>query len=295
MDFRIVVCDNFSEDDSLTRIKTWAEGNFVIKEELIPPLNSLIHPPVKKPIPYVEYSIEEALQGGQDKDNTVPLILIQNGSNKGFSAGNNVGIQYALKKGADYIWVLNNDTVVDRNTLGDLVTLMDSDQRIGISGTTLYFLSEPGKIQTIGGGKIKSVIGLDRFSTSSTNIDYISGTSLFVRRELFEQVGLLDEGFFFYWEDVDFSHRAKKLDWKLAVATNASVYHKFSSTVGKQSLQSDLYKVFSLTRYFKKHHRRGWMLPVFFNISGMIFKRFWRGQFNRFFPIFKEFLRAVKS
>ena len=115
-DYRVIVCDNASTDGSMEKIKAWAEGKVMPDEELNDQLKPLVFPPVAKPIAYVEYNRAEAEAGGNGSEKNTPLVLIQNGSNDGFSAGNNVGIRYALKKNADYIWLLNNDTVVKGNT-----------------------------------------------------------------------------------------------------------------------------------------------------------------------------------
>jgi GT2 family glycosyltransferase len=106
---------------------------------------------------------------------------------------------------------------------------------------------------------------------------------------------MLDEKFFFYWEDVDFSKRALKKGWKLGVAANAVVYHKFSTAVEGQSLRSDLFKAASLVRYFKKHQRIRWIFPVLFNVSGMIVNRFFRGQSNRVKPILNATFKAIRA
>jgi GT2 family glycosyltransferase len=271
--FRVIVCDNRSSDGSMEKIKDWANG--------------------ARPVPYVEYCREEAENGGRPGDKDVPLVLIQNGSNDGFSAGNNVGIRYALKKNAEYIWLLNNDTIIQPDTLSELVGCMQSDDAIGLAGAVIYQAGNPGEIQAYGGGRITPVTGVDRFVHSPGRMDFVSGTSLFIKRRVLEQVGLLDERFFFYWEDADFSRRALDRGWKLAVADNASVYHKFSATVGAQSLKSDLFKVDSLIRYFKKHRKVSWFIPVTVNIAGMIIKRLIRRQFDRVVPIIKAIRGAL--
>lgn len=293
--FRVIVCDNRSTDGSMEKIMDWAEGKLMVEEKINEKLNSLISPPIKKPLAYVQYTRAEAEQGGKNDDENIPLVLIRNDSNAGYSGGNNVGIRYALQKNADYIWVLNNDTVITKTTLKELVYRVQSGENLGLVGTLIYYASEPSKIQVYGGGKIIKVLGTDRFVYSPGVIDYVSGTSLFIKREVIEQVGLLDEKFFFYWEDADYSRRALKQGWKLGVASNAVVYHKFSASVGGQSLKSDLFKVASLTRYFKKHQRGWWFIPVGFNISGMLIKRLYRGQFNRILPILKESIKAIRS
>ncbi|MGD2090937.1 MAG: glycosyltransferase family 2 protein [Candidatus Aminicenantes bacterium] len=293
--FRVIVCDNQSTDGSMQKIKEWAEGKLIIDEKINEKLKSLISPPIKKPLAYVQYAQTEAEKGGKNDDEKIPLVLIQNDSNAGYSAGNNVGIRYALQKNADYIWLLNNDTIITHTTLKELMYRVQSGENLGLLGTLIYHSSEPSKIQAYGGGKIMQVLGVDRFVYSPGVIDYVSGTSLFIKREVIEQVGLLDEKFFFYWEDADYSRRVLEKGWKLGVASNAIVYHKFSASVGEQSLKSDLFKVASLTRYFKKHQGRGWFFPVGFNVSGMLVKRLFRGQFGRIWPILKESMKAIRS
>ncbi|MDQ1351493.1 MAG: hypothetical protein QG657_1796 [Acidobacteriota bacterium] len=292
-DFRAIVCDNMSSDGSLEKIKAWADGKQPAEPEPDEQLKPLVFPVVEKPVPYVEYFRIDAEAGGNLKDENIPLVLIQNGSNEGYSVGNNVGIRYALKRRADYIWLLNNDTLVKGNTLKELVYRSESEKGIGVSGSVIYLAWEPSQIQTYGGGTISHFSGRDRFIHSPGPVEYVAGTSLFVKREVFEQVGLLDEGFFFYWEDVDFSRRVMEAGWKLVVAANAVVYHKFSASVGGQSLKSDLFKVASLTRYFRKHRKGGrWIFPVMFHLCGMLVNRIFRGQFNRIGPILKAAYRA---
>lgn len=290
--FSVVVCDNLSSDGSLEKIKAWADGDLTIKDRLNPQLKSFVDPPVEKPVDYIEYNRTQAETGGEPDDKPVPLVLVQNGSNDGFSAGNNVGIRYAMSKNADYIWLLNNDTIVTSTTMKELVYRMQTDEHTGVAGAVIHYAKKPSMIQAYGGGKLMPIIGTDRFFHAPAPLHYVSGTSMFIKREVIEQTGMLDDGFFFYWEDVDYSRRALDLGWKLAVASNAMVYHKFSSSVGGQSLRSDRYKAASLVRYFKKHGKLNGFFPIMVNISGMVFKRLLRGQFNRIFPILKV---AVKN
>jgi len=294
--FRVVVCDNASSDDSLEKIKNWAKGDQGVPKanDLDSSLENLIYPPISKPIHYIFLHQEEAELGGKEEWD-VPLILIQNNANGGFSRGNNAGIRFALRKKADYIWLLNNDTVVEANTLKEMVYRMQSDTKIGLIGSVIYYAAMPTKIQTWGGGRIFAFPGIDRFIHSPGTLDYICGTSLFIRREVLEQIGLLDEGFFFYWEDADFGKRAIENGWRLGVASNSRVYHKFSATVGSQSLKSDLYKIASLTRYYRKHYKGFGRFQVAFNISGMVLKRLARGQFNRIWPIIKESFKVARQ
>jgi GT2 family glycosyltransferase len=263
-------------------------------------LSGLIDPPVQKPLKYVEYNKTEAEHGGNKDDEDAEdcrLVLIRNGSNSGFSAGNNTGIRYALKKNADYTWLLNNDTLVTADTMSEMVCRMEKDEKVGLVGSVIYFAENPLKMQTYGGGKISILTGRDRFVYEQGEqgeldcLDYITGTSLFVRNEVFERVGLLDESFFFYWEDVDFSRRVLKAGWKLGVAEDGKVYHRFSASVGGQSLKSDLYKVGSLVRYHRKHFKIWWVVPVTIHLSAMVLNRVLRRQFDRVGPILREWFK----
>ncbi len=291
--FRVVVCDNCSTDDSVERIKNWARGKQRPPGELAPELIPLVKPGVRKPVHFVEFSQTAALKDRAAKKPPPPLVVIRNHSNGGYSAGNNVGIDYALKHGADYVWILNNDTLVRPDALAALVDEMDTHDGTGAAGALIYYASEPKKIQAYGGGRLTRFLGRDRFAFNRGETEYIAGTSLFVRRKVFEEVGHLDDGFFFYWEDVDYSRRVEKGGWDLTVVEGAVVYHKFSATVGSQSPRSDLFKVASLTRYFRKHRKLWWFFPVFMNIAGMLVNRVLRGQFGRLGPIVKETWRSV--
>lgn len=279
-DFRVIVCDNNSSDRSLEYIRQWAEGDLDPiqlnedgngpHQDLHQDLHGLFHPPVPKPV-----------ASGQ-------LELIQTGSNRGFSAGNNVGIRIALRHNPDFIWLLNNDTLIQKDTLSTLVTFMEGHASVGLAGASIYWADAPSIVQTLGGGKLLPITGTDRFLLKPGPIQYVTGTSLFIRRKVLDDIGLLDEGFFFYWEDTDYSTRAGKAGWRMGTSDQSVVYHKHSATVGGQSLKSDLFKIASLGRYFKKHRPRTWWLPVGFNLLGMLVKRVLRGQFKRIPPILKE-------
>src|ERR1035438_3867545 len=114
-DFRVIVCDNNSHNDSLDKIKAWADGRLPASQSN-PELAYLTSPAVPKPIPYRELNREESESGGAFYD--ARLVLIQNGLNLGFAGGTNVGLRYALgDKSCGFFWMLNNDTVVDSGAL----------------------------------------------------------------------------------------------------------------------------------------------------------------------------------
>ena len=290
--FTVIVCDNDSSDDSMAKIKGWAEGEIFASTEIHESLKTLIEPPVKKPVEYDYYTEEEIIHGHFKIGEIPSLILIQNKSNSGFSAGNNVGIRYSLANGAEYIWLLNNDTVVTDSTLPELVERIRISDNTGIVGAVIHHCNDPSLIQAYGGGRIIPFFGIDRFVYSPTELKYITGTSLFARAIVFKSVGLLDEAFFFYWEDADWNYRAIKAGWMIDTAPNAVVYHKFSASVGGQSLKSDLFKVTSMKLYHRKHYKYSWWIPVTFHVSAMLVNRILRKQWDRLFPIIKKWWAA---
>lgn len=145
-------------------------------------------------------------------------LLISN-ENLGYGGGNNLGIKYALEHAADYILILNNDTVVGHDFLD---TIPDAD----ISGPFVH--------------KIKWLFpqGFPNGNISDKN-SYINGAAMLVRREVFEKIGLLDEQYFLYFEDVDFCFRARKAGFALAKMP-AKIHHEESSSVNDLGLEKKL-------------------------------------------------------
>lgn len=162
------------------------------------------------------------------KQNFSRATFIKNEQNLGFSAGNNVGIKYSLEKMAEYVLLLNNDTEVEKNCLNQLVKCALANKEVGIL-SPLIFASE-GKEVWFSGGKIdwlrmKTAHNRELLGSDFSDSDFISGCAMLVRAEVFAKIGLLDEDFFLYWEDADFSVRAKKAGFSLLISANAHVRH----------------------------------------------------------------------
>jgi GT2 family glycosyltransferase len=166
-------------------------------------------------------------------------VFIRNEENLGYAAGNNTGIKYALERGADYILLLNNDTEVRVNFLKKLIELAESDPKIGIV-SPLIFDGYSGKVWFSGGKidwlKMKTSHKSEIKTWDDFDTDFISGCSMMVKKEVFGKIGLLDEDFYLYWEDADFSFRAKKAGFKIGVAMSSWIDHferKDNETVNK--------------------------------------------------------------
>lgn len=160
--------------------------------------------------------------------------IIANDRNYGFPEGNNIGIRYALNEGADYVLLLNNDTVVDPEFLSELVTVAESDESIGIAGSKIYFYGSPNRIQTTG-GKFYRWLGhqipyggkedhgqYDRVADR----DYLFGASMLIKRKVTERISLLDSTFFYGMDDFDFCFRAKRAGFRVVYVPGSRIWHK---------------------------------------------------------------------
>lgn len=188
------------------------------------------------------------------RDKFPEIKILENKKNLGFAKGNNVGIRYALNQGADYIILLNNDTIVEINTLVRLIEVASSNNRIGILGPKIYFAkgfefhqgrykkNELGKVIWYAGGLIdwRNVLGVHRGVDEvdegqydkQEEVEFVSGCCMFIKREVFKKIGLLDERFFLYFEDLDFCLRAKKVGFRIVYVPEAVIWHKNAATVG---------------------------------------------------------------
>jgi len=167
------------------------------------------------------------------------VVVIKNKSNDGFAKGNNIGIKRASELGCDYIWILNNDTVVATDSLDELVKVMDADSKIGAVTNLIYYYDDK-KLAWFAGGFIKNGtpghLGYFKeidLKTLSDETDYLSGCSFLARTEALNSVEGFDEKYFCYSEDVDISLRMKEIGYKLAFSKYAIVWHKVSKSAGK--------------------------------------------------------------
>jgi len=165
--------------------------------------------------------------------------LIQNKNNEGVPEGLNIGIQAALQSGADYVFTVNNDTILDRNALRELSKTLEQDKTIGAAGPVLYSMTDEMTIENAG-GKIdwkKGTVVLsnagetDGLLPEISDVDYIS--FFFADPRVLESVGLFDKKYFAYWEDTDLCFRLKKAGYRVVCVSAAKVWHKHSFTARK--------------------------------------------------------------
>lgn len=194
--------------------------------------------------------------------NTKYKILV-NKVNQGFAGGNNIGIKYALKHGADFIMILNNDTIVDKNSVTQFLKSAEKNKEIGIFSPKIYFApgfeyhkkrykhTDQGKVIWYAGGKIDwanvygSNNGVDEVDNGrfeeEREIDFATGACMFVRSQVFKKIGGFDERYFAYLEDADLSLRTRKSGYKILFVPKAIVWHKVSRSSGIGSDLNDYF------------------------------------------------------
>ncbi|MFV3131785.1 glycosyltransferase family 2 protein [Niveispirillum sp. KHB5.9] len=269
--WRLVVCDNASADDSLPRLRAalterfgngWAE-------------------------------LAEAEVAGTIPDRNV--YLIRNAGNHGYAGGNNVGVRLALgDPDMDFTWILNNDTVPDPGALPALLTHAAAHPRQGMIGSTLLYAANPDLIQAAGGARYNRWTGLSHHlgwnrpraeaqSFAGVPMDYVIGAAMFIRRAWLEQVGLMDESYFLYFEEIDYCRRGRTL-FELGYAPASIVLHKEGGTTGGHRDQiswlADFYNLRNRLRVTWRHFPYA-MPTILAGLCVTALNRLRRGQADR--------------
>ncbi|WP_089289036.1 MULTISPECIES: glycosyltransferase family 2 protein [unclassified Azospirillum] len=271
--WRLVVCDNASTDGSPSILWQAMSQRFGDRFQVLSEAASLATAPAA----------------------TIDAFLIQNAANHGYAGGNNVGVRLALRDPAmAAVWILNNDTEVDPGALAALWRHAEAHPRQGIIGSTLLYHDRPDVIQAAGGGTYHRWTGLcDHHGYGEPReaaqrhadrpLDYVFGAAMFIRRPWLEQVGLMDESFFLYFEEIDYC-RAGRGRFDIGYCPEAIVFHKEGgSTGGKReavSLLADFYNLRNRLRITWRHFP--YALPtVWAGLAVTMLNRWRRGQTDR--------------
>jgi GT2 family glycosyltransferase len=290
--YKVIVCDNHSTDNSMEFIKKWADGQVKCPcSNDDAEIRTRILPYIKKPIMYHELSLRDNHIINQEMKEC-RLILLHTGGNFGFAGGCNMGIRYALQQqDCDYIWLLNNDTVVDEKALQALAMYSQEHPRT-ICGSTLRYYYEPQRIQALG-NSLNRFFGTTHFITDEKNIeniDFLVGASMFVPKDAFIKKGLLSEEYFLYYEEADFWQQCKE-EYRFICVKKSVVYHKEGASIGgnnrdkkKKSLLSDYYSIRNRILFMRKYFPH-YMITVYLGLLVAIFNRIKRKQFSRIWMI----------
>lgn len=198
-----------------------------------------------------ETSFTTILVDNGSTDNSVSQILlnfpeldiIRSKKNLGFAGGNNLGIKKAMKDKADSIILLNNDTQIIDGEMLDKLLATEADltsPRLKFHRNNLTYIDYGGKVDSLFGRNTHFESRDNDLPKHTPQPDYLSGTCLLIRKKVFDKVGLLDPGYFLYYEDADFCLRAKRAGFQLEVCPDTAIYHQLSNSsdkLGKKKIQ----------------------------------------------------------
>jgi GT2 family glycosyltransferase/glycosyltransferase involved in cell wall biosynthesis len=200
------------------------------------------------------------------KKNLRNQTLILSPKNLGYAGGNNLGIQYVKDKGFEFIWILNPDTIVENYTLENLVVAAQEDRKFSVYGSAIFWKDRPNNVW-YGGGIIQSEnqnfktyhmyenLPKNLLPNNIYEVDYVTGASLFCRLNLFEEVGLIPEQYFLYFEETDWCMKVRQAGHKLAVVPSSHLYHAKRSQLGVLPTKTYFYyyirsSILFITQYF---------------------------------------------
>ena len=171
-----------------------------------------------------------------------------------YAGNNNLGIEIAISQGADWVLLLNDDTLLESSCLSHIMKVAISNPSIGILGPMVYHFDEPDVIQSAGG-----LLGKDwrNFHLGQNELDvgqfqephevqWVSGCAIFVRAAVIEQVGMLDTDYFLYWEEVEWCIRALKAGWMVMHVPQSKTWHKGV----KRNYQPEPYVTYYINRNY---------------------------------------------
>jgi len=211
-----IILNTNRRDDTLECLRSLAEQSYKNQRPIVLDNHS------------TDGSVEAILAEFPDVE-IVPIV-----ENLGYAGNNNVGIQVALDQGADWIFVLNEDTVMAPDCLEELIRVGEENIEIGILGPLVYHHDEPEIIQTAGGMLTKFWDGFHLAENEPDqgqflephHVDWISGCAIMFRRAAIEEAGMLDPRFFYYWEETEWCIRTGKAGWKKIHVPSAKLWHK---------------------------------------------------------------------
>ena len=204
-DLRIVVWDNGSTDGSVERIVEWAGGGLYCQPRLPNALHPLVSPPIPKPLPLSVIEPEAAMAEHR-------LVVIRGRDNLGYAGGNNAAMRWALAQAdCGYLWLLNNDIVVDVDAHSAMQVSARNDAYDRPIGARVYYMDEPDRLQACGGQRLgRGPLVSPRYVDDPASIDYLVGASIFLSRARALKLGFLNEDYFLNAEDLEFTYPFKR-------------------------------------------------------------------------------------
>ncbi len=225
--YEIILVDNGSKDDSVNKIGEYAKGKLLVESKFVQ------YSPVNKPLKLIKPQ-KAKVPWEFNKE----LLFVENNTNYGFARGTNIAIMLAQKQCADYVLLLNNDIVVDKEFLSEMIAHSERTPQIGVAGPTIYYYDDPTTVDFAGENlTLWRVKGKEFCSVSKRprEVDKIEGSCMLIRRTVLDKVGLLYTKYWAYWEETDLCFRAKKAGFKVVYIPESKVWHKVACSIGGEN------------------------------------------------------------
>jgi GT2 family glycosyltransferase len=201
---------------------------------------------------------------GQEWPNS-QFVWIESEQNLGFAGGNNLAIRPALKSASlNWVWLLNNDAQATPNSLDCLLNCALKNPKSGVLGSQLFDDQEPFTSQGLG-GRLSSLHGRAQHIHDVNELaylDYVVGASMLIRRDVFDQIGLMSEDYFLYYEEADLCHKAKKAGFEILSVPESRVFHACGASSTKPI--REYYYVRNLLNFTKKYRKDLFLQSLFY-------------------------------
>lgn len=216
------------------------------------------------------------------------VIVIENISNLGVPEGKNVGLRRALQKNVDYVYTLDNDLIIEPETIKALVLFMEKNPEVGCAGSIIYHYDKRDLIFSAGhyvnwtqnlvktrGANQKDRGHLEEYA----EVDYVGAGAMLTRKKVFDEIGLLDPHFIGYgYDDADFGLRVKSGGYKVVCCTRSKVWHRPFSGIGRYSFKKKYLESRNAIRFLRMYGNRwNWAKFLFYAIAGLLYASFREG------------------
>lgn len=225
----------------------------------------------------------------REQQKRLGFILIEAKENNGFSAGNNLGIRKALELGTDYIWLLNNDTIIDSSAIDNLLTGFDQCSSCGVTIGKILYEKQRDMIWYAGGSLNKKTARVQHWHYRESNtknagktqdVTFATGCCIFMKADIINCVGFMDEDYFLYEEDADYSARIIDKGYRIKYIPQAVIYHKVGASTGEASPLSQYYSVRNKYRFIHKCIPRAYRIIAYVYTSLQLLHRIMKKQMN---------------
>lgn len=206
------------------------------------------------------------------------IHLISHPTNLGFAGGNNLGIEFALAAGAEWVLLINNDTVVAPTFFQELGKAVGQHATHQIIGPLMLYFSEPRRIWSLGDRLIPGTLITRQLWRNALlpavlapfiEVDFLNACCMLIHRSVFARIGLLNTNYFMYVEDVDFCWRAHRAGIKMGCATQARMWHKISRSTGVYHPQARYWRISNQINFYRRSVVNIMQLVVMFLFTGL--------------------------